>query len=161
MLIQVKIKGVALDPLTNVPIVLLKKMEDEQTFPIWIGFFEANAIVAQIENLVPPRPMTHDLIKDILKNLEAKVNRVVITDLRDNTFYAVIEIDHDGKAISVDSRPSDAIALALRVDAPFFVEEEVFKKAKKIDLSQDATQEHKWKQWLEKSSPEDFGKYEM
>ncbi len=161
MLIEVKIKGVALDPLTNVPIVLLKGIEEEQTLPIWIGFFEANAIISQIEQITPPRPMTHDLIKNMLDNLNAAVERVIIIDLQDNTFYAVIEVEQNGITVKVDARPSDAIALALRVQAPFFVEEEVFRKAKKIDLSNEIQEEDKWKEWLEKARPDDFGKYRM
>jgi bifunctional DNase/RNase len=161
MLIEVRIKGVALDPLSNVPIVLLKGVEDSQTLPIWIGFFEANAIISQTEQITFPRPMTHDLLKTTLESLGAKVERVIITELKDNTFYAVIEVSREGVLLKLDSRPSDAIALALRVQAPFFVEEEVFKKAKKIDLSQLSNQEDKWKDWLERARPDDFGKYKM
>ncbi len=161
MLIEVKLKGVALDPLTNVPIVLLKGVKDSQTLPIWIGFFEANAIISQAEQITFPRPMTHDLLKTTLEKLGAKVDRVVITELKDNTFYAVIEISRGRTRLKLDSRPSDAIALALRVQAPFFVEEEVFKKAKKIDLSQLPSQEDKWQDWLEQARPDDFGKYRM
>ncbi len=161
MLIEVKLKGVALDPLTNAPIVLLKGVEDNQTLPIWIGFFEANAIISQTEQIAFSRPMTHDLLKSTLESLGAKVERVIITELKDNTFYAVIEISRGRRRFKLDSRPSDAIALALRVQAPFFVEEEVFKKAKKIDLSQMPNQEDKWQDWLEQARPDDFGKYRM
>ncbi len=161
MLIEVKLKGVALDPLTNAPIVLLKGVEDNQTLPIWIGFFEANAIISQTEQITLSRPMTHDLLKSTLESLGAKVERVIITELKDNTFYAVIEISRGRRRFKLDSRPSDAIALALRVQAPFFVEEEVFKKAKKIDLSQMPSQEDKWQDWLERAQPDEFGKYRM
>lgn len=161
MLKEVKIKGVALDPLTNVPIVLLKGIEEEQTLPIWIGFFEANAIISQIEQIQPPRPMTHDLLKNVLQAMNAEVKRIIITELKENTFYSVIEVLHKGRLFKIDSRPSDAIALALRVQAPFFVEEVVFNKARKIDLSEDKVEEDKWKEWLEKATPDDFGKYRM
>lgn len=161
MLIEMKIKGLALDPLTNVPIVLLRDLEDKQTLPIWIGFFEASAIISVLEKINLPRPMTHDLLKKMLESLGAKVERIIVTELKDNTFYAVIEILQNGALIKLDSRPSDAIALALRVDAPFFVEKEVLKKARKIDLTQKSGQLEKWKEWLEKAKPDDFGKYEM
>lgn len=161
MLIEVKIKGIALDPLSNMPIVFLKDVASNQTLPIWIGFFEANAIISQIENIIPSRPMTHDLIAHILDGLNAKIERAVITELKENTFYAVIELIINGNKIQVDSRPSDAIAIALRGQAPFFVEEEVFNNSKKLDLDDTADLEDKWKDWLERANPDDFGKYPM
>ena len=161
MLLEVKIKGVALDPLTNVPIVLLKAVRENQSLPIWIGFFEANAIISHLEQVNYQRPMTHDLLKTVIEALEGKVRRVLITRLQENTFYAVIEILQDGKTMRIDSRPSDAIALALRVNAPFFVEEEVFRKARKIDLSRLSPPKDNWEEWLQKARPDDFGKYRM
>lgn len=163
MLHEMKVKGLALDPLTNVPIVILKGVDKKNSLPIWIGIFEANAIMSELENVTPARPMTHDLIKNVLKELKAEVVRVIITDLADNTFYANIELMLNGSKIKIDSRPSDAIAIALRVDAPIYVAEEVIIKAKKIDMSQDKKMDSvdKWKEWLENADPEDFGKYKM
>jgi len=161
MLYEMKVKGLALDPLTNIPIVILKGVDDSCSLPIWIGIFEANAIITELEHITPARPMTHDLIRNILEGLGTKVDKVVVTDLIDNTFYAKIELLLGGNRILIDSRPSDAIALALRVQAPIFVDEKVLAKAKKIDLSKESDDLEKWKEWLENSSPEDFGKYKM
>ncbi len=137
MLYEMKVKGLALDPLTNVPIVILKGVDKTNSLPIWIGIFEANAIMSELENVTSVRPMTHDLIKNVLKEFKAEVVRVIVTDLIDNTFYANIELLFNGATLRIDSRPSDAIALALRVNAPIFASEEVIAKSKKIDMSQD------------------------
>jgi bifunctional DNase/RNase len=163
MLYEMKVKGLALDPLTNVPIVILKGIDKPTSLPIWIGIFEANAIMSELEGITPARPMTHDLIKNLLKELKAEVVRVIVTDLADNTFYANIELMFNGTKIRIDSRPSDAIALAIRVDVPIYVAEEVINKAKKIDMSKDQQLDtvDKWKEWLENADPEDFGKYKM
>ncbi len=158
-----KVNGLALDPITNVPVVLLRGVKTSKTLPIWIGLFEANAIMSELENITSARPMTHDLIKNILQELGSEVVRVIITDLIDNTFYADIELMQNGSKVKVDSRPSDAIALALRVGAPIYVAEEVIAKSKKIDVAQDNKVDtvEKWKEWLENADPEDFGKYKM
>jgi hypothetical protein len=151
-----------MDPLTNVPIVILKGVDTPKSLPIWIGIFEANAIISEIENITPARPMTHDLIKNIIEGVKSEVVSVIVTDLVDNTFYANIELMVNGAKVRVDSRPSDAIALALRVKAPIFVADEVIKKAKKIEVTGEKEKsKEKWKDWLESSNPEDFGKYKM
>jgi hypothetical protein len=162
-MLEMKVKGLTLDPLTNMPIVILKDLAEERALPIWVGIFEANAIALEIENVPTPRPMTHDLIKNILEGLQAKVLRVVVNDLKDNTFYALIFLSVNGNEIAIDSRPSDAIALALRVDAPIYVAQKVLEEARSIDLSDTELKDdkEKWKEWLENLRPEDFGKYEM
>jgi hypothetical protein len=163
MLYEMKVKGLALDPLTNVPIVILKGVDSSKSLPIWIGIFEANAIISELENITPARPMTHDLIKNILQGVGSEVVSVIVTDLIDNTFYANVELLVNGSKVRVDSRPSDAIALALRVNAPIYVAEEVINKAKKIEVSRDKKMDtvEKWKEWLKDADPEDFGKYKM
>ncbi len=129
MEIEMKIRGLMMDPTANTPIIILKDISGDAMLPIWVGAFEANAIAVEIEKLATPRPMTHDLVKNIIWELGATVRRVVITDLMDNTFFAVIEMIKDGELLVVDSRPSDAIALALRVDCPIYVNEEVIKNS--------------------------------
>jgi bifunctional DNase/RNase len=162
-MLEMKVKGLTLDPLTNMPIVILKDLEGERALPIWVGIFEANAIALEMENVPTPRPMTHDLIKNILDGMQASVSRIVVNDLKDNTFYAVIFLSLNGNEVPIDSRPSDAIALALRVEAPIFVSKKVLDEARSIDLSDPELQDdkEKWKEWLENLRPEDFGKYEM
>ena len=162
-MLEMKVNGLAIDPSTNMPIVILKDLEEERALPIWVGIFEANAIALEMESVPTPRPMTHDLIKNILEETEATVLRIVINDLKDNTFYAEIYLSLNGNEVAIDSRPSDAIALALRVDAPIFVAKKVLDEARSIDLtdSELADDKEKWKEWLEDLRPEDFGKYEM
>jgi len=155
------VRGLALDPITNMPIIILKDAEDRKALPIWVGIFEANAIALEIEKIATPRPMTHDLIKNILDRLGAVVQQVIINDLRENTFYAIIEISINGSRIAIDSRPSDAIAIALRFNAPIFVDEGVISKAKNIDVSDEKEENDRWREWLENLKPEDFGKYRM
>jgi hypothetical protein len=159
MLVKMMVRGLALDPITNMPIIILKDAEDRKALPIWVGIFEANAIALELEKIATPRPMTHDLIKNILDHLGATVQQVVINDLRDNTFYAVIEITVNDNRIPIDSRPSDAIAIALRVNAPIYVADAVITKAKSIDVSDEKEENDRWRQWLETLKPEDFGKY--
>ncbi len=162
-MLEMKVKGLALDPSTNMPIVILKDLEEERALPIWVGIFEANAIALEMESVPTPRPMTHDLIKNILEETEATVLRIVVNDLKDNTFYAEIYLSLNGNEVAIDSRPSDAIALALRVDAPIYVAKNVLEEARSIDLTDPelADDKEKWKEWLEDLRPEDFGKYEM
>jgi bifunctional DNase/RNase len=156
-----EIKGLMLDPSSNVPIVILKH-EDSQVFlPIWIGVFEANAIALKIEGVETPRPMTHDLLWSTLEQLGAQVEKIVISDLRDNTFFALIHLRRNGEALHLDARPSDAIALALRADAPIFVTRMVLEQAQAVDLAAVASDEEKLRKWLEEVSPEDLGKYKM
>ncbi|MCH7922434.1 MAG: bifunctional nuclease family protein [Nitrospinae bacterium] len=162
-MLEMKVKGLALDPSTNMPIVILKDLEEEQALPIWVGIFEANAIALEMESVPTPRPMTHDLIKNILEETEATVLRIVVNDLKDNTFYAEIILSLNGTEVAIDSRPSDAIALALRVDAPIYVAKKVLDEARSIDLTDPelADDKEQWKEWLQDLRPEDFGKYEM
>jgi bifunctional DNase/RNase len=158
---EFKIKGLIMDPLTNSPIVILQSMEKNTLLPIWVGIFEANAIALQIERIDTPRPLTHDLIKNILQQLDASVDKIVVTDLQENTFYAVIHLRLNGDRITIDSRPSDAIALALRTDAPIYVTEEVIKNSRNISLEKENLDSEDIKKWLEGLNPEDLGKYKM
>jgi len=160
-MIKMTVRGIALDPLTNMPIIILKDADDKRALPIWVGTFEANAIALELEKISTPRPMTHDLIKNILDGLGASVQQVVVNDLKDNTFFAVIEISVNGNVVNIDSRPSDAIALALRVNAPIFVTEKVVTKAKSIEVSDEKEEADRWREWLENLKPEDFGRYKM
>jgi bifunctional DNase/RNase len=160
--LQMVVKGLTLDPLTNMPIVILKDTEGNRALPIWIGANEANAIAMEMERITTPRPMTHDLIRNILEGLKAKVSRIVVNDLRDNTFYAVIFLEVNGAEVAIDSRPSDAIAVALRVKAPILVAEKVIREAKSIDLTEDRPAEdtQSVRDWIENLKPEDFGRIE-
>lgn len=160
-MIKMTVRGIALDPLTNMPIIILKDVDEKRALPIWVGIFEANAIALELEKIATPRPMTHDLIKNILDGLGASVQQVVVNDLKDNTFFAVIEISVNGNVVNIDSRPSDAIALALRVNAPIFVTEKVVTKAKSIEVSEEKEEADRWREWLENLKPEDFGRYKM
>jgi bifunctional DNase/RNase len=161
MLIRMTVRGIALDPITNMPIIILKDPEEKRALPIWVGIFEANAIALELEKIATPRPMTHDLIKNILDGLGAIVQQIVVNDLKDNTFFAVIEVSYNGNVVNIDSRPSDAIALALRVNAPIYVTEKVVSKAKRIDIAEEKEDSDRWKEWLDNLKPEDFGKYKM
>ena len=157
---EFKIKGLMMDPLTNSPIVILQDMEGGTLLPIWVGIFEANAIALQIERVDTPRPMTHDLLKNVLMQLSAEVEKVVVTDLKDNTFYALIHLRLNGEAITIDSRPSDAIALALRTDSPIFVTETVINNSRNLALTKDKLDPEDVRKWLENLNPEDLG-YKM
>lgn len=159
--IRMEIKGLMLDPTSNVPIVILRDEESEVFLPIWIGVFEANAIALRLEDVDTPRPMTHDLLRSAFESLGAHVEKIVISDLKDNTFYARIHVQTNGTAAEIDARPSDAIALALRTSAPIFVLQPVLDKAQAVDLATQASDEEKLKKWLEEVNPEDLGKYEM
>ena len=161
MEIEMKIKGLVVDPISKMPIVVLEDPGSERMLPIWIGVFEANAIALKIENIVTPRPMTHDLMKNVFNETGLKVERVVVNDVRDNTFYALIHCRHNGQSLTIDSRPSDAIALSLRLDAPIFVEESVVQKAQSIKYDENLESSEKLEKWLEDLKPEDFGKYKM
>lgn len=166
MMIQMKVTGLTIDPFTSMPIIILKDMEEKSALPIWIGLIEASAIATELEKIQLSRPMTHDLLKNMLEVLNVKVVKVAVTDLSDNTFYASIVLEKDGKQMELDSRPSDAIALALRTNSPIFVDKKVIEKSRKIDLAKeglddDKAQKQKWAEILESLSPEDFGKYKM
>ncbi|MDA2931538.1 bifunctional nuclease family protein [Acidobacteria bacterium AH-259-O06] len=158
---EFKIKGLMMDPITNSPIVILQDVEKNTLLPIWVGIFEANAIALQIERIDTPRPMTHDLLKNILMQLNTSVEKIVVSDLKENTFYALIHLQMDGDQITIDSRPSDAIALALRTDAPIFVTEEVINSSRNITLEKENLDPEDVKKWLENLNPEDLGKYKM
>lgn len=156
-----EIKGLMLDPASNVPIVILRDETSDVFLPIWIGVFEANAIALRIEGVEPPRPMTHDLLLSSLQSLGASVDRIVISDLRDSTFFAIIHLVQNGRELALDSRPSDAIALALRADVPIYVMRTVLEKANAVDQDQEASEEEKIRKMLEELGPEDLGKYTM
>ncbi len=161
MEIEMKIKGLVVDPISKMPIVVLEDLNNERILPIWIGVFEANAIALKIEDISTPRPMTHDLVKNFLDKLNISVEKVVVNDVRDNTFYALIYCRYNDQVITIDSRPSDAIALSLRVEAPIFVEEDVVKKAHSLKFDENLEGSEKLKKWLENLKPENFGKYKM
>jgi hypothetical protein len=161
MQIEMTIKGLMVDPITNMPIIILRDKDGQKVLPIWVGIFEANAIALQIENISTPRPMTHDLLRNVIHDLKAAVQKVVVCDLRDNTFYALIYLTVDGDTLAVDARPSDAIALALRARAPIFVEETVIDNARSIDFSPEKADSERLQKWLEGLDPEELGKYKM
>jgi len=161
MLIEMTIKGLMVDPITNMPIVILKDKDGERVLPIWVGIFEANAIALQIENVATPRPMTHDLLRNVIADLEGAVDRVVVSDLKENTFFAIIHLTVKGERVVVDARPSDAIALALRTRAPILVEETVIDNAKTVDFSSEAVDGERLQLWLESLDPVVMGKYKM
>ena len=161
MEVEMKIRGLMVDPVTNTPIVLLKDIGSDTVLPIWVGVYEANAIALEIEKVTTPRPMTHDLIKNVLTGLDALVHKVVVTELKDDTFFAVIWLEKEGRVVSIDSRPSDALALALRMDCPIFVEEQVLKTSRQASkLSERATADE-LRKLLEGLSDDDLGKYKM
>ena len=165
MWLEMKVKGLALEPLSNMPVLILRDEEDKRSLQIWVGIFEANAIALELEKVAPPRPMTHDLIKNILEAIDARVLKVVVTDLKENTFFAVIHLQVGETEYTVDSRPSDAIALALRVAAPIYVDEEVVRKAKSLEVTKEPTEPAKaddpeqLREWLQNIKPEDFEKF--
>jgi len=161
MEVEMKIRGLMMDPATNMPIVILKDASGPTVLPIWVGIYEANAIALEIEKVATPRPMTHDLIKNLLMGLEAQVRKVVVSELKDDTFYALIWLERDGQSISIDSRPSDALALALRVDCPIFVEDEVLKNSKVAGTTTEKFQSEELRRWLENLGDEDTGRYKM
>jgi uncharacterized protein len=161
MEVEMKIRGLMVDPVTNSPIVVLKDVGSDTVLPIWVGVYEANAIALEIEKVSTPRPMTHDLIKNVLTGLETLVHKVVVTELKEDTFYAVIWLEREGSVISVDSRPSDALALALRMDCPIFVDDEVLRNSRlAANLSDKATSEE-LRKWLEGLNDDDLGRYKM
>ena len=161
MEVEMKIRGLMMDPVTNMPIVILKDVSGDAVLPIWVGIYEANAIALEIEKVATPRPMTHDLIKNLLVGLDTHVHKVVVSELRDDTFFAVIWLERDGRIISVDSRPSDALALALRLDCPIFVEDQVLKSSKQASTASDRVSGEELRKWLENLGDEDLGRYKM
>ena len=161
MLIEMTIKGLMVDPITNTPIVILKDKDGDRVLPVWVGIFETNVIALQIENVATPRPMTHDLLRNIITDLDGQVDRVVVSEVKENTFYAVIHLTVRGERIAVDARPSDAIALALRTKAPILVEESVIDNAKTVDFTTERADNDQLQKWLESLDPEELGKYKM
>jgi bifunctional DNase/RNase len=159
--IEMKIRGLMMDPVTNMPIVVLRESNGPSVLPIWVGLYEANAIALEIEKTATPRPMTHDLIKNVVMGFDAKVLKVVVTELKDDTFYAVIWLERGGTHISIDSRPSDALALALRTDCPIYVHESVLKSSKLASLANERVTPEDLRRWLENLGDEDFGRYKM
>jgi len=161
MQIEMTIKGLMVDPITNMPIIILRDKTGDRVLPIWVGIFEANAIALQMENITTPRPMTHDLLKNVVEELKGAVQKVVVSELRDNTFYALVYVETAGDLLAIDARPSDAIALALRARAPILVEETVIDSAKSIDFSSEKADTERLQKWLESLDPEELGKYKM
>ena len=162
--VQMKVTGLTIDPFTSMPIIILKDLDEKCALPIWIGLIEASAIATELENIKLARPMTHDLIKSILETVGAKLDKVEVHDLSDNTFYARIMLNVRGEDMVIDARPSDALAMALRAQAPIFVAKKVIDKSRKIDLAEegdDSKRKQKWTEILEQLSPDDFGKYKM
>jgi len=162
MEVEMKIRGLMMDPVTNMPIVVLKDVGGSSILPIWVGIYEANAIALEIEKVSTPRPMTHDLIKTLLLGLGTGMRKVVVSELKDGTFYAVIWLEKEGELISVDSRPSDALALALRLDCPIFVDDAVLKNSNRASAITDKMNSNEeLRRWLEGLGDEDLGRYKM
>ena len=161
MQIEMTIKGLMVDPVTNMPIIILRDEGGDRVLPIWVGVFEANAIALQIENVATPRPMTHDLLRNVIQDLDGAVQKVVVSELKENTFFAVIHLFVRGEAVLIDARPSDAIALALRTKAPIYVEEDVIDNAKALDGTPERTDSERLQKWLESLDSDDLGKYKM
>ena len=164
MEVEMKIRGLMMDPVTNMPIVVLKDQTGDAVLPIWVGVYEANAIALEIEKITTPRPMTHDLLKNLLiglGGLDTVVRKVVVTELKDDTFFATIWLERGGESIIVDSRPSDALALALRMDCPIFVDDEVLKSSKVASSISDRVSADELRKWLENLGEDDLGRYKM
>jgi uncharacterized protein len=159
--VEMKIRGLMMDPMTNMPIVVLKDMSGDSVLPIWVGIYEANAIALEIEKVTTPRPMTHDLIKVLLMGLDASIKKVVVSELKDDTFYALIWLERKGHLMSIDSRPSDALALALRHDCPIFVDDKVLATSKSSATVSEKVNNEELRKWLEGLNDEDLGRYKM
>ncbi len=159
--IEMRICGLMMDPITNMPIVVLKDLANETVLPIWIGVYEANAIALEIEKASTPRPMTHDLVRNILHTFQAELRRIVVTELRDDTFFAVLWVEREGKLFGIDSRPSDALALALRMDCGIWVTDNVIQSSKVSPTLKERTSSEDLRRWLENLGEEDLGQYKM
>ncbi len=155
------IRGLMMDPVTNMPIVVLKDVSSDMVLPIWVGIFEANAIALELEKTATPRPMTHDLLQNMARGLNAQVQKVVVSELRDDTFYAVIWMDHAGETVAMDARPSDAIALALRWDCPIYVNREVLEQSKRTATGAQTVSADEMLRWLENLNDDEMGRYKM
>lgn len=162
MEVEMKIRGLMVDPSTNTPVVILKDPKSEAVLPIWVGLYEAQAIALEVEKSTTARPLTHDLLKNVVTGLNAQVQRVVVSELRGDTFYAVIWVEQNGEIVAIDARPSDALALALRSDCPIFVAEEVLQTAKVLPSTPETQpSEQEMRRWLENLGDEDLGRYKM
>lgn len=159
--IEVRIRGLMMDPATNMPIIMLKDVNSDAVIPIWVGIFEANAIASEIEKIATPRPMTHDLARNLMRYLDAELERIVITEIKNDTFYAALWLKHGDEPMVVDARPSDAIALALRADCPIYVSEQVMQSAKLNPSAQEGPSAEQLRGWLEGLNDEDLGRYKM
>lgn len=160
--IEVRIRGLMMDPATNMPIIMLKDVSSDAVLPIWVGIFEANAIASEIEKIAAPRPMTHDLARNMIRHLNARLEKVVITEIKDDTFHAALWLKHGSDPVVVDARPSDAIALALRSDCPIYVAEEVMRTSKLNPANQpEGPSAEQLRGWLEGLNDEDLGRYKM
>jgi bifunctional DNase/RNase len=160
MLIEMAIRGLMMDPITNLPIVILRDLDGQRVLPIWVGAVEANAVALQVENVAPPRPLTHDLIRNLLAEFGAELERVVIHDLKDSTFYAYLELNRSGDFTRIDVRPSDALALALRSRAPIYVDSRVLERVSSNDITGEEADQERLQKWLESLDPDDLG-YKM
>ena len=159
--VEVQIRGLMMDPVTNMPIVVLKDIASDLILPIWVGVFEANAIALELEKSTTPRPMTHDLLRNLARGLNAEVRRVVVSELREDTFFALIWMEQGGEVIALDARPSDAIALALRCDCPIYVHREVLMHARQSADTSTTVNTEELRQWLENLNDDDMGQYKM
>jgi bifunctional DNase/RNase len=159
--IKMEVKALIVDPIANMPVVILRDAEEKNFLPIWVGVFEANAIALQMEGITTPRPMTHDLLRNLIREVQGSVVQVLINNLQENTFYAQIHLTLNGRSFLIDSRPSDAIALALRTEAPVYVEESVLEKSRASDDASDAQNAERLRKWLEEADPESLSKYKM
>jgi len=160
-LIEMQIRGLMMDPVTNMPIVVLKDVRSDMVLPIWVGIFEANAIALELDKTATPRPMTHDLLRNIARGLNAVVKKVVVSELKDDTFYAVIWMDHAGETVTLDARPSDAIALALRWDCPIYVHRDVLANSKIAANAAQNINPDELRKWLENLNDDEMGRYKM
>ena len=160
MLVEMSIKGLMVDPVTNMPIVLLRDAENQRVLPIWVGPVEANAIALQVENIAPPRPMAHDLLRNLLIELGARLTRVVISDLRESTFFAYLELHRNGETHFVDARPSDALDLSIRTRTPVFVDTKVLERSRSTEVTSEQADQERLQRWLESLDPDDLG-YKM
>ena len=159
--VEVQIRGLMMDPVTNMPIIVLKDVASDMVLPIWVGMFEANAIALELEKTATPRPMTHDLLQNVTRGLNAEVTRVVVSELREDTFHAIVWMKQAGDVVAVDARPSDAIAMALRWDCPIYVSREVMERSKQHYGGAQSTNADDVRRWLEGLNDDEMGRYKM
>ena len=159
--VEMQIRGLMIDPVTNMPIIVLKDVSSDTVLPIWVGIFEANAIALELDKSTTPRPMTHDLMRNLARGLNAVVRKVVVSELRDDTFFAVIWMEQGGESIVLDSRPSDAIALALRWDCPIYAARTVLDNARQVADGAQSSSSDEMRRWLENLGDDEMGRYKM